>query len=160
MTPNPETQGSPRATTRATVGRIVHTLVALVTGVGAFVADFNATHIYNPRWPPHAKFHTGQTMSMALALALPALFFTWRRAGDARTNVLAATLFAGTYWWTQAAANFFPGVAWTDPELLKPGQSLTRFPPQGYLDIVLLSLVLLGAWLRASGLRERATNRA
>ena len=160
MTAGSQIQGRSRTTTRDTIGRILHTLVGLVTGVGAFVADFNATHIYNPRWPPHAKFHTGQTMSMALALALPTLLFSWRRSGDARTNVLAATLFAGTYWWTQAAANLFPGVAWTDPDLLHPGQSLTQFPPQGYLDIVLLSLVLLGGWLRWTGMREPAATQA
>ena len=140
---------------RATIARLLFTLVAIVTSVGAFIADWNVTHIYNPRWPPHARFHNGQTMSMGVLLALATLLFTWRRAGDARTNGLAATLFAGVYWWTQAAANFFPGVAWTDPEFLKPGQSLTQFPPQGYIDLVLTALVLLATWLWFTGARAR-----
>lgn len=145
--------------TRATVARLLLTLAALVTCVGAALADWNDTHIYNPRWPPHAKFHTGQTISMGVALGLSTLLFTWRRSGDARTNLLAATLFAGTYWWTQAAANFVPGTAWTDPEFLKQGQSLTQFPPQGYIDIALTCVVLLAAWLGWPRSGEREASR-
>ncbi len=132
---------------KAIAARVLLSLAALFTGVGGVVADWNATHLFNPHWPPHAKFHNGQTMAMGVVLGLSTLLFTWRRAGDARTNLLAAVLFAGTYWWTQAAANFFPGVAWIDPEFLKPGQSLTQFPIQGYLDIVVTCVVLLAAWL-------------
>lgn len=141
--------------TRATIARLLLTLVAIVTCVGAFIADWNVSHIYNPHWPPHAKFHNGQTMAMGVLLGLATLFFTWRRSGEKRTNVLAATLFGGIYWWTQAAANFFPGVAWTDPELLRPGQTLTQFPPQGYLDIGMTAVVLISAWLLGAGTNAR-----
>jgi hypothetical protein len=40
-------------------GRILLTLVALVTGLGGYVMDWNETHVYNPHWTPHAKFHNG-----------------------------------------------------------------------------------------------------
>ena len=42
-----------------TAGRTILTLVAIVTAVGGYIADWNHTHVYNPRWPPHAKFHNG-----------------------------------------------------------------------------------------------------
>ena len=96
---------------RSASGRWLFTLVAVAVGGGGFLADFNASHIYNPRWPPHAKFHDGQTMAIGVLLALASLFFAWRRAGDQRTNVLAAGLLAGILFWSQAAANLFPGVA-------------------------------------------------
>ena len=54
-------------------------LVALFTSCAAYVMDWNVTHIYNPNWPPHAKFHNGQTMSMGLLLGLLGLWFVWRR---------------------------------------------------------------------------------
>lgn len=50
------------------LGRILLALVAVVTSVGGYIADWNETHVYNPRWPPHAKFHNGQTMSMYFTL--------------------------------------------------------------------------------------------
>lgn len=52
------------------LGRTLLGLVGVTTSVGGYIADWNETHIYNPRWPPHAKFHNGQTMSMYLPLHL------------------------------------------------------------------------------------------
>ena len=114
------------ATTRrnSIIGRCLLSLVAAVSIGGSFLADWNNTHIYNPNWPPHAKFHNGQTMAVGVLLGIAALFFTWRRKGDARTNLMAAAMFASFYWVSQAMAFLFPGVAWTDPNLLKPGESL------------------------------------
>jgi hypothetical protein len=131
--------------------------VAAVTIFGSFLADWNTTHIYNPNWPPHARFHNGQTMSVGVLLGLAALFFTWRRKGDARTNLISAALFDAFYWISQAMAFLFPGVAWTDPNLLKPGQSLHPvMAMQGYLDIALLALVALGVALSSSSTRSAA----
>ncbi|TGX49121.1 acetyltransferase [Sphingomonas gei] len=128
-------------------GRCLLTLNAVGIAIGGFVADMNATHIYNPHWPPHAKFHDGQTMAFGVFLSLATLFFTWRRAGDRQTNVLAAALFGGVLYWAQAAANLFPGVTWIDPEFLKAGESLTDFPPQLYIDLGMSAVIILATWL-------------
>jgi hypothetical protein len=37
------------------LGRIFLTLDAIGLLLGAPIADYNHTHIFNPRWPPHAK---------------------------------------------------------------------------------------------------------
>jgi uncharacterized protein DUF6640 len=112
-----------------------------------FVADWNDSHIFNPRWPPHAKFHNGQTLAFGVLLAAATIFFAWRRAGDRQTNLLAAAITGGVTYWAQAAAFAFPGVAWTDPELLKPGQSLHDFGPQVYFEIFGSLVIALAAWL-------------
>ena len=136
--------GRPR---RFGAGKILISLVAAETAVGPYLADWNETHIYNPTWPPHAKFHDGQTMAFGILLSLASLFFAWRRSGDRQTNVLAAALIGGMLYWAQAAAFAFPGVAWTDPEFLKPGESLTEFAPQLYIDIGMSVVVIFAAWL-------------
>lgn len=137
--------------TRDLGGRLLLSAIAIFAAVGSFVADWNGTHMFNPNWSPHAKFHGAQTLASATILALLAIFFLWRRSGDRQTNSLAAVLFAGTYFWTQAAAVFFPGVAWIDPEFLDADQSLTRFPPpQLIMDAVVTAMVLLSAWLLRS----------
>lgn len=133
--------------TRNSIGRLLLSAIAIFAGVGSVVADWNVTHMFNPNWSSHAKFHGAQTIAMATVLALSTLFFLWRRSGDRRTNALAAVFFAGAYFWTQAAAVFFPGVAWIDPEFLKPGQRLGQIPPQLIMDAVVTLLVLLSAWL-------------
>lgn len=129
------------------LGRGLFTANALAVGVGGLRADWNATHLFNPRWPPHAKFHDAQTMAAGVVLGLTSLFFAWRRAGDPATNVLAAAVAGCTLWQTQLAANFFPETAWTDPEFLGPGQSLQQVSPLVPWDLGATGAVLLAAWL-------------
>ena len=92
------------------------TAVALFTSVSAYVMDWNVTHIYNPRWPPHAKFHNAQTMSMALLLGVLALLLLWRPGNHEPFRFRVALTFAGLYWVTQASATLYPGTATIDPE--------------------------------------------
>jgi hypothetical protein len=42
---------------RALLGRFLISLVAVQTGVGSFFFDFNDSHVFNPHWSPHARFH-------------------------------------------------------------------------------------------------------
>ena len=137
--------------TREMGGRILLSGIAVFAAIGSVAADWNETHMFNPAWPAHARFHNAQTIATGSLLAILTLFFLWRRSGDRGTNALAGLLMAGAYFWTQAAAVFFPGVAWTDPEFLSPGQSLTAFPPpQLVMDAVVTALVFAAAWLLRS----------
>lgn len=46
----------PRPTPANTMfGRALLTLDSIMLLFGAFIADWNETHIHNPNWPPHAK---------------------------------------------------------------------------------------------------------
>lgn len=137
--------------TKLITGRIILTVIAIGTIVAPYLADWNATHIYNPAWTPHAKFHNAQTMSMAVLLGLAALVFIWRQSANAATSLIAAWLFTAFYWVSQVMAFAFPGVAWTDPNLLPPGHSLTELPMQLKGDLVLFALLIIAAWMLRSG---------
>lgn len=63
---------------RFTVGKSLIALSTLSSGVGAFVADWNETHLLNPAWPPHARFRDAQTMSLAAGLTTATLAGLWR----------------------------------------------------------------------------------
>jgi hypothetical protein len=139
-------------------GRVMLTIIALFTIIAPFLADWNPTHIYNELWPPHAKFHNAQTMSMGVLLGLAALFFLWSKRGAAQ-DYWPSIVFVSLYWVSQLPAFLFPGVAWTDPNLLKSGQSLSDFPMQLQLDIVLFVLIALAAWLMASANRQPSTSK-
>jgi hypothetical protein len=126
------------------IGAWIITLVALFTIISPYVADWNATHIYNPRWPPHAKFHNAQTMLLAVLLGISALWFIWRPERDKITQRLqlnVAVLFAAAYWITQALSILFPGTAFIDPEF---GEipTIAGLPFQLFVDII--AFVLLG----------------
>jgi hypothetical protein len=132
------------------------TLVAVFTLVSPFAADWNATHIYNPHWPPHAKFHNAQTMLLAVVLGLGTLWLVWRRVSTRSAQVLrlqAAALLAAAYWLTQALSNTFPGTGFTDPEFA-PVPRIASLPVQLFVDVVALGLVITAYVLERRRLTE------
>ena len=129
------------------ISRILFTLAAIGLIVGAHVADLSPSHLFNDRWPPHAKFHTGQTLSMSVLLSLLTIFFAWRKTSDQREGVLATAAFAATYWITQATAIAYPNTAFFDPEFLTPYSFRLGLPTQAYFEIGFLSVITLASWL-------------
>jgi hypothetical protein len=126
--------------------RILLSATAIFGAIGPFGADWNETHIYNPRWPPHAKFHNGQTMSTGVGLGLLTAYFAWRRThtetmSGAMDNLLIATLLSSLYWVTQLSAIWYPGTDWCDEEFRHLGTPQKKGAP-----------VLLGAGWVAFGL--------
>jgi len=49
-------------------GRSLLFTVAGFTTLGGFLSDWNKTHLFNPRWTPHAKFHDGMTITLGTLL--------------------------------------------------------------------------------------------
>lgn len=129
----------------ATGPRVLASAVALLTMVLPFVADWNETHLHNPAWTGHAKFHSAHTMAMGAALGLLGLALVWRRGG-----FVVGLLVLAIYWVTQAAAVAFPGTTLIDPEFA------ARMPRVGgvtlnqmYGDAVFVGLLVIsGTWAR------------
>ena len=107
------------------LGKIFLTIDALGLLFGAPIADYNDTHIFNPRWPPHAKFHAAHTISLSVLLGLATLFYTWRPdwpSAEVRRASLSTAAFTGTiYWLAGMAAILYPNTDGLDPEFGGPG---------------------------------------
>lgn len=104
------------ANVRWPIGKLLISLVAVFTAVSPYVADWNATHIYNPLWPPHAKFHNAQTMVLGAMLGLLSMYCLWLRGGTSgEQKINEGAALAALYWLAQLPAAFFPGVALADP---------------------------------------------
>jgi len=101
------------------LGRFFISLSAFTQIVGPFVADFNETHVKNPRWPPHARFHNGQTMTLGLCLGLATIYYGFRRTTPATKvdSITTAAVFGSLYWIAGLSAIWYPGTKWKDPEL-------------------------------------------
>ncbi|KAK3396874.1 hypothetical protein B0T20DRAFT_244470 [Sordaria brevicollis] len=152
------------------IGKILLTIDALFLLFATPMADYSDSHIFNPAWKPHAKFHCGQTITLSLTLGLATLYYTWinprriAKLGPASTPaVLAERLarlkesfrmagFLGSiYWLAGLAAILYPNTAGTDPEFPMIGG--TDFP-QGRLFPVLSGFAIVGAWLEVRKLRK------
>lgn len=87
-----------------------------LTAVGGFLADWNRTHLFNPAWPPHAKFHDAQTIALGSLLGGGGLYLLRRGGtGSDRDLALGAALPA-LFWAAQGAAFAFPGAEGMEAE--------------------------------------------
>jgi hypothetical protein len=123
------------------VSRVLFSFVSIYLVVGAHVADYSRTHLLNPRWPPHAKFHDGQTLMVSIFLAALTIYFANSRTRDRRLTLVATTSSAALYWMTQALAIVYPGTAFVDPEFDTPKAYLLGLPAQVTIDMIALCLV-------------------
>lgn len=145
-------------TTRWSIGKLLISLVAAFTAVSPYLADWNETHIYNPLWLPHAKFHNAQTMVLGAFLGLLALYCLWlRREIAERQKLNEAAILASLYWLAQLPAVFFPGTALTDP-----GINHVQMPVVFGIElnqvimvvVVIFPLLVLGYYLETKSLKK------
>jgi hypothetical protein len=131
------------------VDKILVSVVSLVTIFGAFLFDWDQTHIFNPNWPPHARFHNGQTMSMGVCLGVLSLWLLWHSKKTTRFEFNLAVVVASLYWVTQASAILYPGTAFFDPETVNlPRSHVLGLPIQVALQMVLYSLLAAAMFFR------------
>lgn len=90
-------------------GRTILNVVAGATMVGGFAADWNRTHLFNPNWPPHARFHDAMTIAVSGLLGAGGLYALNRKGlARERDTALGAALPA-FFWASMGAAFAFPG---------------------------------------------------
>ena len=66
-----------RGTSTSGRGTVPMSIAAVATSLAAQLADLNATHVYNPAWPPHARYHGVLFICLLTGVGLLALALTW-----------------------------------------------------------------------------------
>ena len=142
--------------TRWPIGKLLISLVAIFTSVSPYLADWNETHIYNPLWLPHAKFHNAQTMVLGAFLGVIAIYCLWFRKGISDKQKLnEGAVLASLYWLAQLFASVFPGVALSDPGGVKMPVVFGVELNQLILNIIIIfPLLLLGYYLERKSLKK------
>lgn len=131
------------------ISKVIVAFVAIVTIVGAFLADVIVSktakqHIFNPKWPPHAKFHNGQTISLSVLLGLLSLYLLFRSEGDQWFQFILAVITASYYWFSMIFAAIFPRTGWIDDEFKQEIKNILGLHPQQFLAYMML-LLLFGS---------------
>lgn len=125
-------------------GRILLLSGAAFTAAGGFLADWNRTHLFNPKWTPHAKFH--DAMSILLGTMLGAgSFYLLKKKGNQQPDLQWAVLLQSFYWASMAGSFAFPGAKGLEAEFpeLVPKAGKFRIN-EGAASIFMLSMLGLG----------------
>lgn len=134
-------------TAPSTAGRVCLSIVGSILPF-SFVADLSASHLFNPKWTPHAKFHNGQTMSLSAILCVATIYYTWRPDSSPNADsVRTAAIMGSMYWIAGLSAYFYPGTLPVDPEF---GSGYGPLP----LFAALAALAWTGYWLEARRMAE------
>jgi hypothetical protein len=77
------------------LGRNLLTLANVITVAALVAADWNDSHIFNKRWPVHARFHGMTALAMATSLAVVNIWSLWSGGTEQST----APFFAAALGW-------------------------------------------------------------
>lgn len=126
-----------------------------VFNAGGYVADavvpFGAKqHLDNPRWPPHAKFHNGQSMLMGIGLGLLSLVVLFAPGPLTRPRLALAAGTAGLYFVSMLCAPLLRGTGWVDPEFAAEQPAPLGLPPQQLVSLVVCALLVVALALAYS----------
>jgi hypothetical protein len=101
---------------RTSLGQGALVSAAALTAAGGFLADWNRTHLFNPDWPPHAKFHDAQSILLGSLLGASGLYFLRRRSKHPERNLALGALLPSFFWISQGASFAFPGAEGLEAE--------------------------------------------
>jgi hypothetical protein len=97
------------------LGKSLLTLANVITATAPLTADWNDSHIFNERWPAHARFHGVTALAMSTTLSCANIWSVWSGdSGQARARFFAAAV-PVAYWAPFFVAPLVPGTAVDDP---------------------------------------------
>lgn len=97
------------------LGRGLLTLANVITVAAPVAADWDESHIFNSRWPAHARFHGVTALAMTATLSSLNIWAIWSAEADRTTARFFAAAVPVAYWAPFFVAPLIPGTAVDDP---------------------------------------------
>ena len=122
--------------------RILFIFLGSFSAVATLLSDFNRLHIFNPNWPPHARFHAAAYAILNILGSLLAAFLALKEPfGNASLYFAASLLFLSVFTFFLALA--VPG---TSPVASSAERHMWNIPVSVCMAGVFALLVALGSW--------------
>jgi hypothetical protein len=83
---------------RTKTGRRMLTIAAVVFPVANILADWNKTHVFNPTWPAHARFHAADMSVIVWSVSAIAMWLLWRKSAEPQVGIKVAALLSLALW--------------------------------------------------------------
>jgi hypothetical protein len=109
------TRRAPAPDYRRLLTRSLLTLANVITVAAPVAADWNDSHIFNDRWPAHARFHGVTALAMATSLSAANVWSLWSGQADRDAVRFFAAAVPVTYWAPFFLAPLVPGTGVDDP---------------------------------------------
>lgn len=90
------------------VPKILVTFATLTYGLAVPILEINATHVFNPDWPAHARLHEVWQLATNSAFAVLALWLVWAR-GRIGPPVAIGLLVTGGFFFAYAIQDLYGG---------------------------------------------------
>jgi hypothetical protein len=142
------------------LGKAILTFVVAIFSVINVLADWNKTHLFNPAWHPHARFH-GTVMSLIVwCVSAIAIWLLWRRSLEPELGTKVCALIALTLWTPflyadRLVAGSSQLVTYPAPVPVPQVVGIT-FYPQVVLALIAIVLIAGGYRLARSGDAKRS----
>jgi len=83
---------------RTNAGRSLLTFAVASFAVINVLADWNRTHVFNPTWPPHARFHAADMSVIVWGASAITIWLLWRRSTEPAVAIKVALLISLALW--------------------------------------------------------------
>jgi hypothetical protein len=130
-------------------GKFILSFVLVVGAIVSTAVDWNTTHLFNPAWHPHARFHDALFLLFLDATTLVMLWLLWRRSSEPAVGIKAVALYSAALWtpflYIEALIPGTSLLASADVPVLKVAGMVLA--PNLIIAVVMLVLTIAGYWL-------------
>lgn len=106
--------GKKLAKTLLSVLVVVSTLVSVIV-------DWNSSHVFNPNWHPHGRFHDVMLLTLLIGLVPLLLWLLWRPTPEPEVGVKVTTCILLLFWGSFYVNLLIPGTT--------PAANIEESPP-------------------------------
>ena len=140
---------------RKKLAKILLSVLVVVSTLVSVVVDWNASHVFNPDWHPHGRFHDVMLLTLLVGFVPLLLWLLWRNSSEPEVAVKVTTAILVTFWGSFYINLLIPGTT--------PAANLDELPPSllgiplypnMVVAAIIIILALVGNWLYYSSNTE------
>jgi len=142
---------------KSLVGKSLLTFVLVGGALSAFLFDWNASHVFNPLWQPHARYHIAVNIFFFTGVASVATWLLWRPSREPQVAFAAAALFSLAFWTPFFYVPLFVPTAsyWAGAPGHEPRIAGMMVYPNLVIFMIFILLTAVGWWFGRSAPADR-----
>ena len=136
---------------RKKLAKVLLSVLVVISTLVSVIVDWNSSHVFNPDWHPHGRFHDVMLLTLLVGLMPLLLWLLWRPSSEPEIAVKVTTAILVLFWGSFYFNLLIPGTspAANTGELPPVVLGLLMYPNMVVAAIIII-LALVGYWLYSS----------